>query len=706
MVGAYQNKPGSGIFVKFNTSTGNRQMASYLNGGITAIAMDNAGSLYFAGSTSSKFGIATPGTLYDTLGSSGGFLIKFNASGKRHWGTYYRGNGKVIVNDVTTDALGCVYMCGITDADTGIATKGSYKDTTYVKLIDHGFLAKFDAYGKRLWATYYGDTNTTQLNTVVCDGENNVYIGGIHGFVPLQYDGSIAKFNSKGQILWAKYYGGAGDELVQKLIVNNAGDIYAMGSTTSSTGIATLNGYKTTFGGGFDDAFIAQFNSMGLLKWGTYYGGNNSDAGSANYEKGLTFNWKGKVYLTSRTRSATGISTPGSFKDTIDGPSDAYLAQFSEADTSVYIPKPNNYITICFGSNNFNLDYKVTRNFNSGNSFTVQLSDTGGNFAAGANIGFITSNTSGTIACSIPLLSPPSDHYRLRIISTSPIDTSEAYLVNLYPAVNPYVHIAVYPNDTVCKSDTITFYADTTRDGGMNPSYQWRKNNVNIPGETNATYITTTVNNNDTICCIMTSSNTCAHAPGISNCIIMNVSSFPFTAKLVATPSSIVPYGDTIIFSAALTNGGTNPLYQWKKNGQYIPGATHDTLRFYNGVLGDRISVKVTSSLFCAQPDTVLSDTITVMYTGNVNDINNGHTIALYPNPNKGQFTLQGKVNCEQLNIEVLNIIGQVVYKKEITAKNGIINEQLDLGNKPGGVYMLRAASGNLIQSLRFAIDR
>ncbi len=705
--GAFQKTPGTGIIVKFNTATGNRQMASYLNGVVNSIALDNSGNIYFGGFTTDQHGIATPGGHKDTIAGSviNGFLAKFDQNCKRHWGTYYGGKTLTIVNDVCTDAEGNVYICGITGSDSGIATKGSYLDTIIFLSSYHGFLVKFNAYGNRLWGTYYGDTTQTELHGVVCDGEGNVYTGGIREFSSTLNDALLVKFNRKGQHLWAKHYGGTGSDIIHKLAANNAGDIYAMGSTNSTTGIATLNGYHTALGGGFD-AFVTQVAGNGFVKWSSYYGGTNADADINAFNKGLAFNWKGAVYLASRTTSTTGIAPGGSFKDTIDGSGDAYLAKFSETDTAVYVSRPNNYITICLGINNFNLDYKVTRNFNSGNTFNVQLSDTGGSFAGGPSIGSINSNTSGTIACAIPLLSLPSDHYRLRIISSSPVDTSEFYLLNLYPGINPFVHIAVYPNDTVCNNDTITFYADTTRDGGMNPSYQWRKNNVNIPGETNASYVTTTLSDNDTICCIMTSSNSCAHAPGVSNCIVMDVSSFLPTAKIVATPSNIVAYGDTIVFSAILTNAGTNPTYQWKKNGQYIPGATHDTLRFYNGTYGDRISVKIGSSLFCAQPDTVLSDTLTVIYTGNVGDVNTGHKFALYPNPNKGQFTFSGKAeNSGKLNVEILNTIGQVVYRKEIAAKNGLIHEELDLGNKPNGVYLLRV-TGTSTASLRFVIDK
>jgi hypothetical protein len=719
--GSYQSLPGPCFFVKFNTSVGNRLAASYLNGHISNMATDFAGSMYIAGSSSSNYGIATAGShkQFNLTGFDDGFIMKFDASWKRQWGTYYGGKASDFIQDICTDIEGNIYVGGHTGSDSGISTPGSFMDTINKLSSGQAFIAKFNAYGKQIWGTYYGGINENNVFSVTCDGEGNLYAAGnttspvsiatpgaFQSVYIANMEGFLVKFNSKGSRLWATYYGNAGDDYCSKVQTNDAGDVYVAGSTTSATGIASANGYKTIFGGNID-AFIAQFNKYGQRLWATYYGGPGIDMSPFSGRRWIDYCAKGKVHLASQTSSASNIATPGSFKDTINGSNDGYLAQFSETDTSVYISKPNNYITLCQGIINFNIDYKVTRDFNSGNTFTVILSDTGGNFSPGVNIGFQNSNTSGTIHCALPLLSMPGNHYRLRITASSPADTSEAYLVNVYPAVNPFVHIAVYPNDTVCKNDTITFYADTTRDGGINPVYQWRKNNINIPGETNATYFTTSLSDHDTICCIMTSSHPCAHAPGVSNCIIMSVSSFLPTAKLVATPSNVVPYGDTIIFSVNLTNGGTNPLYQWKKNGQYIAGATHDTLRFVNGVYGDRISVKVSSSLFCAQPDTVLSDTMTVIYTGGVAGVKPSGSIDLYPNPNKGQFTILGKTKGnEDVNVEVLNAVGQLVYQNTVKAKNGFINERLDLGNKPNGMYMIRVYSGALSENLRFVINK
>ena len=67
--------------------------------------------------------------------------------------------------------------------------------------------------------------------------------------------------------------------------------------------------------------------------------------------------------------------------------------------------------------------------------------------------------------------------------------------------------------------------------------------------------------------------------------------------------------------------------------------------------------------------------------------------INVLPNPNKGEFTVKGSlgtINDEDVSIEVTDILGQVVYRAKVVAKNGKLNEQVKLnGNVANGMYML-----------------
>ena len=79
----------------------------------------------------------------------------------------------------------------------------------------------------------------------------------------------------------------------------------------------------------------------------------------------------------------------------------------------------------------------------------------------------------------------------------------------------------------------------------------------------------------------------------------------------------------------------------------------------------------------------------------------------LIPNPNNGQFTLKGTVggNNEEYTIEVVNMLGQVIYTHNTTSRNSEINEHIQLdGNVANGMYLLNMRSATENTVLHFVI--
>ncbi|HPO64285.1 MAG TPA: SBBP repeat-containing protein, partial [Candidatus Kapabacteria bacterium] len=69
-----------------------------------SVTTDISGSIYLSGTTWSTNAIATTGTHQSTFGGSvDAFLVKFNSSGVRQWGTYYGGNVADYGNSAITD---------------------------------------------------------------------------------------------------------------------------------------------------------------------------------------------------------------------------------------------------------------------------------------------------------------------------------------------------------------------------------------------------------------------------------------------------------------------------------------------------------------------------------------------------------------------------------------------------------------------------
>ncbi|MGH1336983.1 MAG: SBBP repeat-containing protein [Aureispira sp.] len=255
------------------------------------------------------------------------------------WATYYGGDMNERRGRCETDNLGNVYLTGGAWSLMAIASGGH--QNTFGGSID-AFLAKFDANGVRQWATYYGGTDTEFSSSCAVDNNNNVYIagdvtsnngvasGGHQNTLGGSYDAFLVKFNAAGVRQWATYYGTSSYDSGNECATDNVGNVYLVGTTSSSSGMAS-GGYQNTSGGDWD-AFLVKFNATGVRQWATYYGGNERD-GALSTATDPT----GNVYITGSTLSTAGMAsgghqnTYGGGGNPSTGDGDAYLAKFNSA---------------------------------------------------------------------------------------------------------------------------------------------------------------------------------------------------------------------------------------------------------------------------------------------------------------------------------------------------------------------------------------
>jgi hypothetical protein len=70
-----------------------------------------------------------------------------------------------------------------------------------------------------------------------------------------------------------------------------------------------------------------------------------------------------------------------------------------------------------------------------------------------------------------------------------------------------------------------------------------------------------------------------------------------------------------------------------------------------------------------------------------VNNTSSNHGFICYPNPTEGIVNIEASTNNSSVQLKIVNIVGQEILTKKITPLNGVIQEQLDLGNKKPGMY-------------------
>ena len=150
----------------------------------------------------------------------------------------------------------------------------------------------------------------------------------------------------------------------------------------------------------------------------------------------------------------------------------------------------------------------------------------------------------------------------------------------------------------VCAGTSVTFNA-TPVNPGLSPVYQWKVNGINTG--TNSTVFSYVPVNGDVVVCTLTSSLTTCVTNNPASCIPYPVSVNPLQPVSVSIGASAtsVCSGSLVTFTATPTNGGSLPVFQWKRNGENI-GSNSQTY-IYAPTNGDIITCTLTSRKSCIQ---------------------------------------------------------------------------------------------------------
>ena len=192
---------------------------------------------------------------------------------------------------------------------------------------------------------------------------------------------------------------------------------------------------------------------------------------------------------------------------------------------------------------------------------------------------------------------------------------TEDYLINIIAAAPCSGTIqggtTLSTNNPVCANTafTLSVSGDTKGFGGLNYLWQNSLDGVNWVDITNATNETYTATAGINVQTIYRRKITCA-AGSSDYSLPIGVSVNNPVGLVTATKTSICP-GEKVVFTASVLNGGTSPVYQWKKNGVNagINSAVYaDSLLAKN----DSIWCNITSNSTCVAIPTVTSNKIII----------------------------------------------------------------------------------------------
>ena len=267
-----------------------------------SVAIDASGNAYVAGhfqSTTVLFGSITLTNAY--AGYFDVFLAKYDASGNILWAKSAGGTGDDKVNSVAVDASGNAYLAGYfysltlpfgTTTLTNVSSTGTSADM---------FLAKYDNAGNVLWAKSAGGVLDDYANSVVVNASGNAYVAGDFNSPTIAFNSTtltnagykdiyLTKYDSNGNMLWAKGAGGTDNDKPNSVALDASGNIYMTGFFKSPA-LAFVSTTLTSVG--YEDIFIAKYDASGNDLWAKSAGGADNDE-----VKSVVIDASGNTYVT------------------------------------------------------------------------------------------------------------------------------------------------------------------------------------------------------------------------------------------------------------------------------------------------------------------------------------------------------------------------------------------------------------------------
>lgn len=253
-----------------------------------AVALDPNGNIYVAGVTASA-NFPSANGFDTTLGSTtDAFITKIDVNGNLLWSSYLGGSSADSASGIAVDASAAAYITGSTSS-TNFPTSGGF-DLGLGGATD-AFVAKVTSTGTLSWSSYLGGSSNDSASAIAVDSVGNVYVTGSTSSsdFPLSdaydstlsgtSDGFVTRISTTPDIVWSTYLGGNLTDSCAGIAVR-ASHLRVIGSTTSTSGLATAGAYDESYNTDCD-AFVGALNTSGQVQWITYLGGDNADNGAA-----------------------------------------------------------------------------------------------------------------------------------------------------------------------------------------------------------------------------------------------------------------------------------------------------------------------------------------------------------------------------------------------------------------------------------------
>jgi len=234
-----------------------------------AVAVDGSGNVYVTGSYVYP---GEDGPIYDSMGGSDIFVIKFNSNGDILWNSAWGGSEDDEGLAITLDESGNLYVTGtfrnVVDFDPGydveVHTASGYSDA---------FLSRFDSSGNFLGVITWGGTDYTRASAISLGESGEFYVSGSFtgrtDFDPTDYtyeltsagswDVFLIRTDSSGMLRWVKTWGGTGSDRGYGVDLDGLGNVYVLGTYCDVVDFDPGSQIDSQVSNGLYDIFLSSF---------------------------------------------------------------------------------------------------------------------------------------------------------------------------------------------------------------------------------------------------------------------------------------------------------------------------------------------------------------------------------------------------------------------------------------------------------------
>jgi len=555
-------------------------------------------------------------------------------------------------------------------ADGGFIVAGNSYSNDGDVLGNHGYgdywIVKLDSLGIIKWKKTLGGTNVDVAYSIQQASDEGFIVAGYSysndGDVSGNHGGFgdywIVKLDDAGNIEWQKALGGTNADVGRSIQQTTDGGFIVAGSSSSLNGDVTGNH-------GEEDYWVVKLNSSGLIEWQKSLGGTGADVARLIRQTsdggyvvtGYSYSNNGNVtghhgdnttsdYWVVKLNSSGSIEWQKSLGGTVDD--DARSVQPTDDGGFIVAGGSSSNDGNVTGNHGYN-DYWVVKLNSSGSlewqtslggtgddySLSIQQSSDGGFLAAG-----YSSSDDGDVSGNIGYY----DYWIVKLNSPGNLEWQKSLGGTDYDAA---------------------WSIQQTADGGSIAAGYTASLDGDVSGQHD-------------------------DSTGTFDYWIVKLSAENDLCEDLEV--TINPEGSLDICDAGfvdlIASEGSNFNYQWNRNTFDIPGATN---QIFHAKRTGNYRVRVVDDAGCHG----VSKKKTVYSSCKLSEEDEiASSLNLFPNPTTGTFTLDLKLNDEensQAIIQVLNMLGQMVYDETTSVANGVLQKEIQLsGEAAEGMYLVR----------------